>query len=225
MQGMTTASAQGHEHVFLVSDELEDVAPSSIDEELVQATAEGRLEISLFNGAYAAVHQRASRGRTRDYWLNLAFLDPEPRRMQERTWVFAAGVLTLTALCAWVLEKTVLSGEAAAGMQMLVPVALLAAAGTLAVGLHRYFNSLHFLTRHGRVPVLKLTANSPDRKALGRFVQKMAAAARAAHDRRIVVPTHYLRDEMKEHRRLREGGILDEKHYEAAKTRVLAAHR
>jgi hypothetical protein len=57
------------------------------------------------------------------------------------------------------------------------------------------------------------------------FAHRIAAAANAAHARRATVRSHYLRDEMKEHRRLREGGILDEKIYEAAKARVLAAHR
>jgi hypothetical protein len=224
MHAIPNAAAQGHEHVLLVSDELEEVAPSSIDEELVQVTSEGRLELRIFNGAYVSVQRNPPRARGTDYWLNLAFLDPAPVRFYDRVWMFIAGAAAFTALAAALSAKGAFDAPAGTTLFLLAPVALCVAAGSLGIGVYRYWNRLFFLTRHGRVPVLKLAAHMPDRKEAGRFVDRMAAAAEAAHVRRAHVRSHYLRDEMKEHRRLHESGVLDEKNYETAKTRVLAAH-
>ena len=225
MHATSTAIAQGHEHVCLASDDLEDVAPTSINDELIQASADGCLELRIFNGAYASVRRQSARSKATDYWLNLAFLDPEPVRLRDRLWpgiACASGVLACAALVA---AKSGIYADFGLVLKLAVPAALLAMAVSTGIGLHHFWNRIYFVTRHGRVPVLRLAANRPDRHQVKRFVGQIGTVARAAHHQRAAVRSHYLRDGMKEHRRLHEAGVLAEADYEAAKARVLAAHR
>jgi hypothetical protein len=224
MHATSSAIAQGHEHVYLDSDDLEDVTPTSVNDELIQSNGDARLELRIFNGAYASVRRRSARARETDYWVNLAFLDPEPLRRNEGPWVGIAGASGILAGAGLIVARTGFYADAGPGLKLAVAVALLTAITSAGIGFRRFRNRLYFVTRHGRVPVLRLAANNPGRSQVRRFVDRIGAAARAAHQQRAAVRSHYLRDEMKEHRRLREAGVLAENDYEAAKVRVLAAH-
>ena len=66
MHATSSAIAQGHEHVYLDSDDLEDVTPTSVNDELIQSNGDARLELRIFNGAYASVRRRSARARETD---------------------------------------------------------------------------------------------------------------------------------------------------------------
>ena len=78
-----------------------------------------------------------ARGRATDYWLNLAFLDPEPVRIQERIWLIGAAASAVAALAAWLLQGSASSEPVATGLAVLIPIAMVTAAGSLGIGLPR----------------------------------------------------------------------------------------
>jgi hypothetical protein len=56
------------------------------------------------------------------------------------------------------------------------------------------------------------------------FTQKLAAHIRIAIAARRSSRVEHLRDEMREHFRLKEAGVLPNEEYEACKRRILAKH-
>lgn len=184
MQPYPAPLATDYEHICLTSDEPEEVVPpvprGATVAKLVQGG--GRIEqcFAIIERGYLSVRSTSRASETREYWVNLAFLDPTPAR--------PAGFLL------WSLAARLACGR------------------------------LVFCTRHGRVPVLRLMRREPDRgqvksflAALEEAVHRAAAARPGSHGR-------LLRDEMKEHRRLLEAGVLQPHDFEAAKARILHAH-
>jgi hypothetical protein len=102
--------------------------------------------------------------------------------------------------------------------------ALLAAAGSVFMFLRRTTESLEFLSVHGQVTLVSVTGaigSTQDGKRFFVELIKSISAAKAARPQ----PAHqFLRDEMREHHRLREIGALTEAQYEASKSRILASH-
>jgi hypothetical protein len=56
------------------------------------------------------------------------------------------------------------------------------------------------------------------------FTRKLAAHIQLAIAARRSSEAEHLRDEMREHFRLREAGVLSQEQYEASKARILAQH-
>jgi len=221
MQPATSVSASEYEHVYLVSEELEDVEPTTFQAELEQQGSRQRKRVVIFNGTYLGVHMSAAVAGPRSYWLNLTFLDPKPVRQTDRVWLgVAAGaaVLSLGAGLAYTFVQ--LSPVWAVALALLPAAALL----SLGIALYRSFGTLVYCTRHGRVPVLRLIRGQPDRHRLKGFLEELQHAVRRALAERSGVRGDYLRDEMKEHRRLLAQGVLGAQQYEVAQALILRAH-
>lgn len=218
-------SPRAYEYVYLISDELEEVVPTTVDASLEQSTADVLSRFTIFNGSYLGVRRQGARREPGDYWINLAFLDPRPKRCADRFWSIATAIFTAATACALsAIHSRFLSwaGSALTLTVVALSVATLAS-GTLAM--RRYCSQLIFLTQHGRVPVLWLSMNKPDRNHVRGFIRAIhAAIARATTDRADLPRGHLLRDEMKEHRRLQNAGILDERQFQIARRLILEAH-
>ncbi len=225
MSTLPTYSPRPYEYVYLISDDLEEVVPSTVDATLDQSDTGVRSRITIFNGSYLGVRRKGPRQERHDYWINLAFLDPRPTRRGDRFWSISAAILAIVTACA--LSVSYSQTMIALGLGVTVTIVSLSAATLLSVALavRRYWGKLFFLTRHGRVPVLCLSVNRPDRKCVREFILAIQAAiARASADRADVSRAHHLRDEMKEHRRLQHGGVLDERQFKIARRLILGAH-
>lgn len=220
---MTVAvSAVQHEHIFLTSDDLEDVEPGTINAELEQSQGSVHTRLLIFNGTYLGVRTSTS-GATRDYWLNLAFLDPVGVRQVSRLWPAMAGVTAALAACVLVAYF----GAAApplAWPAAVVAMALAVVLLTLVRSLYRSSLTLVYRTRHGRMPVLQVFRHKPDRPRLTKFINGMTQAVEEALAERPASRSQYLRDEMREHRRLLAQGVLTAQQFEVAKTLILRQH-
>jgi len=218
-------SPRAYEYVYLISDELEEVVPATTDAGLEQSTADVLSRFTIFNGSYLGVRRQGTPREPGDYWINLAFLDPRPTRCADRFWSLAAAIFAVATACALsAIYSRVMSGSGPALTLTAIALSVATlASGTLAI--RRYCSKLIFLTRHGRVPVLWLSMNRPDRNQFRGFIRAMhAAIARATADRADLPRGHLLRDEMKEHRRLQNAGVLDERQFQIARRLILEAH-
>ena len=209
--------ATDYEHVCLTSDEPEEVVPpvprGATVAKLVQCG--GRIEhrFAIIERGYLGVRSTSRTSGTREYWVNLAFLDPRPVRPAGSSWWSMAAALAL--LCgAFVLGGRVTAGYAAFAAALL----------TLGLAVHRSLDRLIFCTRHGHVPVVQLLRSRPDRRHVRTFVAALQHAIHEAAARRPGDNGRVLRDEMKEHRRLLEAGVIQPREFEAAKPRILRAH-
>lgn len=214
------------EHICLASDEVEEaeeVVPTTMEAVLEQTCGKRRRRLVLFNGSILGVSTSGPRSKAGEYNLKLAYVDAAPVRHVARVYwtIFAATAVPGAAL---------LAAQSMAGIALdpawLVADALLLAAAlwSLAVALHRYFDRLVFLTRHGRVRVLEISRSRPDRRLPRAFIDRLKKAIRQAQLKCPPVQGHYLRDEMREHRRLLEQGVMQAEKFELAKALILRAH-
>jgi hypothetical protein len=216
------ASAAQHEHIFLTSDDLEDVEPGTINAALEQSHGGVHSRLVIFNGTYLGVRTGKS-GATREYWLNLAFLDPDPVRQVTRLWPAIAGVTAGFATCVLVAYFRA-AAPPPAWSAALVETALAAVLLALVRSLYRSSLTLVYCTRHGRIPVLRVFRHKPDRRRLRNFIDGMAQAVEKALAERPASRSQYLRDEMREHRRLLAQGVLAPRQFEVAKALILRQH-
>lgn len=180
-------------------------------------------DFSIFNDHYIEVRTGGVFRHPRSYELDCTFLDPHARRVLRIDW-WSAGIFLLLLSCAmalpWFAAAPGISTLALAGS-----VALMfgAAAAALLVCLHRSSDSIVFYTRHGRAPLLRFLSHNPTAAELESFVadiSRRSERARAQWDNR----QQFLSAELKEHRRLKDQGILTPESYEAVKRRILGKH-
>jgi hypothetical protein len=224
MQPTPSADPREYEHVYLFSEELEDVEPKTIDAELEQRSADSYQRLSIFNGTYLGVRRDDVRKGTQEYWLNLAFLDPKPLRRPARFWsafVVGSGIGIIGVLG---LVNTLFSVPDNSSRPLIVPLMAIATLVSLIVAVVRFLGTFAFFTQHGRIPVLFMSSDKPNRRQVRLFIKHLGEAARRARACRTPVRGHYLRDEMKEHRRLQEDGVLEAGQFETARALILKAH-
>lgn len=168
--------------------------------------------VSFLDEHRLGVRRATERGRI-DYELDLRFLDPVPTVVRIVPWGWlsvAAGIAVSAAL-------TLASG----GDGLLAVVAGLLSA--LMVVRHTR-TRLDFRSTDGRV-VLFSTARSRGEGPGGQaFLNELAAAVVAARFAWPQTNQAFLRDQMREHHRLFEEGVLARDAYEAARASILAAH-
>lgn len=161
--------------------------------------------------------------RKRRFRIGLAFLDPEPQRqlVLAKGW----GYLAVTAFSAAVVLGVV--SRAADTTVPLLPATILCAAFATVFLLALLYHSrllLHYRTRHGALTLVELLWGRPSRRHYHDFSARLSGAIREAQRCYEGGLQQALADELREHRRLRETGIIETAAYENAKGRILAAH-
>ena len=182
-------------------------------------------ELALLDGHRLAVRERR-REAERRYVLDLRFIADTPltrRTIAWNCWFASIASLTAAGLVAWLAwaQRT----HPQAWSAWVVTLGLAAAALLLGVvALYRTYETTLLYSVHGRVTLARLTGALGSTRHAASFHAELArgiAAARAA----IAQPRPaFLRDELREHRRLFEDGVFSADAYEASKRRILQAH-
>jgi hypothetical protein len=181
-------------------------------------------ELAILDSHALEVHQTGPNGYNAEYQVDLRFLDSSPVWVRSIPWGWLRAAIVLliagpaTVGFVWQAESTPVA--------LLVAAVLATALGAacLARTVRETRTSLHFVSIDGRGPVVcvpggLLTANIDQA-----FLDEVARATEAA---RLAWPQpkqQFLRDQMREHRRLYQIGVLAEADYEQSKARILAAH-
>jgi hypothetical protein len=92
------------------------------------------------------------------------------------------------------------------------------------VCLYRTTETISMYSAHGRAKLLEFTSGLGAERTFRPFTNKLAAHIKLALAARRPMRSEHLRDEMREHFRLRENGVLSVEEYEASKARILAEH-
>jgi uncharacterized membrane protein YcjF (UPF0283 family) len=218
------------EHIVLESDARE--VPTLRGARKVHADLEVRsrlrrriLQLKVVDYHYLSVRSR-SRARELEYVLDLRFVDAAPRLSKHvaRRWITASLVLSAlaTGIAAWIgfsatqWWKHDWFGLCAAVMAAWALTTLIAA--------YRTTGTVRLLSLHGQARLLEFTGGVGTLRAFRRFMPKLAAHLRLASAARRPSRAEHLRDELREHQRLRDLGVLAAEEYEASKGRILAQH-
>lgn len=222
---------QAAEHIVLESDVRE--VPHLCSRRRVHASLECRsrlqrlsLNLSIIDYYYLGVCWVQSAAAPREYVLDLRFVDPSfalTRRVPWRCiWSALALIAAAAASTMWFAAET----EAQARhLAALISAALFAGAvlACLAVAA-RLVESVALHSLHGRAAVLEYRGSAGTLRRARPFLRKLAAHVQLAAAARRATMAEHLRDELREHHRLKEAGVLAAETYEACKVRILARH-
>jgi hypothetical protein len=183
-------------------------------------------ELALLEGHRLEVRSwRPHRARLK-YVVELRFFDSAPitrLSIDWRSWV--AGLL-LAALAA-ASYRLATATDSPSWMQLGLPgsIALLVAAVCVVLlALYRTNETVQFRSVHGRAVLVEFTGNVGCARAAGAFTAELRRQIADARAQAAQSKQQFLRDELREHRRLFDDGVLSEDAYEAGKLRILQAH-
>ena len=182
-------------------------------------------EISLLEEHFVAVRAVRPDAPPRKYEVDLRFANPKPVRVRSISWFW----LTL-AICLAVLATGGIGWTWSAAARWSSPIfltallMLLAASGAAILFMRRTVESLEFLSAHGGVTLVSVTGGIGSARTGKRFFIELIKSINAAKGQRPQDRQRFLRDEMREHHRLRELGVLNEQQYQQSKARILASH-
>ena len=205
-----TPNAALTEHILISSDEGSDPnAAQTVRERwrLGNPLRRQSTEITVFEGGYVEVAHRGARSSAAPFRLDLRYLDPIPsitRVIATRAWWIAAGCAA-AALGAFALAYFTSLGTVGVSFGLGAAAAALAAT---AIALDRSHETIEFRTLHGRARVLVLVANFGAIKPFRAFVPELSRAIEEASEEIGGDTSAFLRGEMREHYRLRGGGVL-----------------
>ena len=216
------------EHILLESDERRIPHPRSSRKlhariELRSRLRRRALQLDLVDYYYLVVRSYRSRSVAAEYVLDLRFVDAVPgssRHFASR-WLLAA--LVLVALAGAIAFRIAGSAAAAGWLGACGIVSGLAVAAAL-ICIYRTTETISMYSAHGRAKLFEFTSGLGARRAFKPFTSKLAAHIKLAVAARRPMRAEHLRDEMREHFRLREHGVLSVEEYEASKARILAEH-
>jgi hypothetical protein len=216
------------EHVLLESDERKVPHPRCSRKlhariELQSRLRRRALQLELVDYYYLVVRSYRSRSIAAEYVLDLRFADSSLALSRHFASRWLIGALALGALAS------------AIGLQIaesVAPAGWLAACGVVSgmavvaavICLYRTTETISMLSTHGRAKLFEFTSGLGARRAFKPFTSKLAAHIKVAIAARRPMRAEHLRDEMREHFRLRESGVLSFEEYEASKARILAEH-
>jgi hypothetical protein len=182
-------------------------------------------ELSILEGWYLGVRSARPDQAPCKYQIDLRFASPKPVRVRHISWTWLTVATGLGALGgaalmrAWTTEAAVLSTLLLGGA-----VASCASLGALMLFLRRTTESLEFHSVHGGATLFSVTGGIGSARSGKKFFVELIKAINAAKIARPQGKAQLLRDEMREHHRLRELGVLTDQQYEQSKARILAEH-
>jgi hypothetical protein len=216
------------EHILLESDERRVPHPRSSRKRHARIELQSRLrrralQLELIDYYYLVVRSYRSRSVAAEYVLDLRFVDPVQRSSRHfaSRWLLAA--LVLGALAGAMAFRIAGSAAAAGWLAASGIVAAMAMAAALTC-LYRTTETISMHSAHGRAKLFEFTAGLGADRAFRSFAGKLTAHIQLATAARRPIRSEHLRDEMREHFRLRQRGVLSGEEYEASKARILAEH-
>jgi hypothetical protein len=217
------------EHILLESD-LRQV-PGLRDARTVHARIEFRsrlrrslMQLEIIDYYYLSVRSR-SRNKLREYVLDLRFTDA-PRSLRHISWRWITFSLVFIAIALGIASRIDPSATASwqrHWLSVCISVIGVWAFATL-VAVYRTTEKVSLLSTHGAARLLECTGGLGTFRVFRSFMAKLAAHIRLAAGARRCTKTEHLRDEMREHLRLKEIGVLSAGEYEKAKVRILDQH-
>lgn len=221
---------QTSEHILLES-EVRDV-PERGSARIVHAAWQRRsrlrmrrLELAIIDYCYLAV-RTARAGSMRDYVLDLRFIDRSLHTTRHVPWrwmLATPGLATIAAFSLW----PAVSSTPSWWQPHRLPLCAVTLGLTLCAALvcvWRTTETLSLRSLHGGATLLEFTGGLGTFRSSRKFALKLAAHIQFAVAAQQENRARHLRDEMREHFRLREAGVLSHEEYQASKARILAQH-
>lgn len=182
-------------------------------------------ELSIFDGFYLGVRTARPDSEPRRYQFDLRYADPKPARVRHVSWTWLIVSIGLALMGAGAVASALPSDSPSTSTGLIGgAIALCVSIGALLLFLRRTTESLEFRSAHGGATLVSVTGGIGSARNGKKFFIELIKSINAAKLARAQPKPQFLRDEMREHHRLRELGVLSEQQYEQSKARILAEH-
>lgn len=181
-----------------------------------------RTQLVFYAEGYLRVREWQRKKMLRDYLLSLRFLSPQSRTQRHLP-------LRVLHVAAGFMGFTLLAGLIAAispwGLIFSIAAAIGGAGATLTLLLFAYLadEKTMFATQAGQATVLTLVGTADSFKRCRSLVPEIVEAITQAQSKNVANHADYLRQEMREHYRLREFGAIDHDNCSNATRKILAS--
>jgi hypothetical protein len=179
--------------------------------------------LSILEGHYLGVCSPGPRMEPLKYQFDLRFAEPTPVRVRRFPWFWLLVAAGFAAFGSGALHAALPARNFPGMVGGILAMAISIAA--VYVALRRTTESLQFRSVHGHASLVSVTGDLGSARRHKNVFAVLTRNVHAAKHARPQGQPQFLRDEMREHYRLRQMGVLSVKEYEASKARILAAHR
>ena len=219
------------EHICLEGDQANSNAESDsesgaicFDQTVRRAGHREWVRLTLFDQGLLRVRRGSKRKILSDYTIDVRFVDPNAFFARHIAWRWLAagfGCISLGVIGLWATLSWAGAWWWAASLS-----ALAISAGGLCclIALYRTGDRLRYASVHGRAEVIRISGGLGLPRRLNGFSAALKACIAAARNSMDIKNAGFLRDEMREHQRLKIEGILADDDFEQAKIRILGAH-
>ena len=182
-------------------------------------------ELAILEGHHLEVRCVRKGAEPRRYQFDLRFASATPVRLRQVPWAWLAASAGLVLLGGGWLASLLAAGLAMPGPGALGGlIAVVGGLLALRAALRRTTETLQLRSLHGDAALFSIVAGIGRAKIDPAFLAALVDSIHAARAERAQPRKPFLCDEMREHHRLHQLGILADAEYEAAKARILAAH-
>jgi hypothetical protein len=185
-----------------------------------------KTELAISEDHYLSVHAERPNQQPLRYEVDLRFANPKPLRVRHVSWFWfgLALILGLLGVGALWLKPSSAPAPWLDPIFLTALASIAAALGAVYLFLRRTTEALEFTTMHGGATLVSVLGGIGSARSGKRFFIELIKNINAAKIARPQQRAQLLRDEMREHSRLRELGIISQEQYEQSKTRILASH-
>lgn len=175
--------------------------------------------LTIFNDSQCYQKIKHKHRRKYKFRINLAYLDPRPFRIRHIVWKWL-----YTSLALWALDAGLLFTDwLEVGPTVFLGIATVTTVTALIALLAFFYlshDTVYFRSNFGKVRLLELANNNPDKKRFRGFVNKIVVQINKSKAAKNMNQSLFLAAELKELRRLRDESIVSEKSYQKAKRRI-----
>jgi len=215
------------EHILLETEcrqvpQLQDARRSHASAALRSRLRKRSVSLEIIDYYYLCVRSH-SRSRQQEFTLDLRFVKP-PQLARHISWRWLAAALVLIAITVATTALLLLLGGGRLLTFALGCALAAVSAGAMFVCIYRTTETVTLFSTCGAATLLKFTGGLGTFRAVRPFLAKLAAHIQLAAGARRPTKAEHLRDEMREHQRLKDIGVLSTGDYEASKARILGQH-
>ena len=172
----------------------------------------------LFNRCILSVKVDGIFKHLPDYEFNIGILNPEPKRLVSINWGYLSAFLILAISAALIAYSDLFPDSSMASSLMAANAIVFLVLTALSCR-----NRLVFYSRNGLVPLVSMFYRNPNDERFCAFTSALTAEIKYIQSR-YGSRSEMLREDLIEHRRLMERGIISEKHYDWIKQYILCLH-
>lgn len=216
----------GHDESLVASPKKRAHRPTRFNYTLESKLRGCATQLALLDDHFLSVQLTRPDSEPKKYDFDLRFANAKPMIVRHVAWFWLALAVSLAALagCAlWMLWPQS-AADWLSPVLITAVVALLASAGSVLMFLRRTTESLEFTSVHGGVTLVSVTGAIGSARDGKKFFVELIKSINAAKTARPQPAHQFLRDEMREHHRLRELGALTQAQYDTSKSRILSSH-